>query len=100
MSDNKEAPQAQGQEQKGKQGKRKPWIRRGEQRLAPKKKDPTEIPILKYGPNNNFMRFKEAMSYTAMEKYGDLGRLIEQGTYYAGTPPVLTYLISIMIPTS
>jgi hypothetical protein len=30
------------------------------------------------------------MSYTAMEKYGDLGRLIEQGTYYAGTPPVLT----------
>jgi len=55
MSDNKEAPQAHGQEQKGKQGKRKPWMRRGEQRLAPKKKDPTEIPILKYGPNNNFM---------------------------------------------
>ena len=27
-----------------------------------KKKDPNAIPILKYGPSNNFMRFKEALS--------------------------------------
>jgi hypothetical protein len=65
-------------------------LRRGEQRQPPKKKDPTEIPILKYGPNNNFMRFKEAMSFAALKEFGDLGRLIEQGTYYAGVPPVLT----------
>jgi hypothetical protein len=36
------------------------------------------------------MRFKEAMSFAAPKEFGDLGRLIEQGTYYAGELPVLT----------
>jgi hypothetical protein len=36
------------------------------------------------------MRFKEAMSFAALKEFGDLGRLIEQGTYYAGVLPVLT----------
>jgi len=38
-----------------------PWLckqqpGRGQQ---PKKKDPEEIPILKFGPNNNFAKFKK-----------------------------------------
>jgi hypothetical protein len=37
------------------------------------------IPILKYGPSNNFMRFKEALSKKALLEYGNLGTLINQG---------------------
>jgi hypothetical protein len=35
-------------------------------------KDPDAVPILKYGPNNNFMRFQEALSKKALEEYGAL----------------------------
>jgi hypothetical protein len=44
-----------------------------------KKKDPDAVPILKYGPNNNFMRFREALSKKALEEYGTLGKLILKG---------------------
>jgi hypothetical protein len=44
-----------------------------------KKKDPDVIPILKYGPSNNFMRFKEALSKKALLEFGNLGKLINQG---------------------
>jgi hypothetical protein len=37
-----------------------------------KKKDPEEIPVLWYGPNNNFTKFKEAMSKAAFKNYGNL----------------------------
>ena len=68
------APRAQvaDRQRRQQQGRGKPWLRQGEQRQPPKKKDPTEIPILKYGPNNNFMRFKEAMSFAALKEFGDL----------------------------
>jgi len=45
----------------------------------PKKKDAEGVPILKYGPNNNFMRFQEALSKKALEEYGMLGKLILKG---------------------
>jgi hypothetical protein len=44
------------------------------------KKDPQAIPILRYGPSNNFMLFKEAMSKKALVEYGNLGKLIKQGS--------------------
>jgi hypothetical protein len=44
-----------------------------------KKKDPDAVPILKYGPGNNFMRFKEALLKKALEDYGTLGKVIKQG---------------------
>ena len=44
-----------------------------------KNKDPDAIPILKYGPSNNFMRFKEALSKKALLEFGNLGKLINQG---------------------
>jgi hypothetical protein len=60
---------------------------RGQQ---PKKKDPKEIPILKFGPNNNFAKFKEALANKALREYGDLGRLIESSEYFIPKPPDVT----------
>jgi hypothetical protein len=44
-----------------------------------KKKDPESIPILRYGPSNNFMKFTEALSNKALLDFGNLGKLIKQG---------------------
>jgi len=71
---------------------RRPWLRkqqpgRGQQ---PKKKDPEEIPILKFSPNNNFAKFKEALANKALREYGDLGRLKESGEYFVPEPPDVT----------
>jgi hypothetical protein len=52
-----------------------------------KKKDPTEIPILRYGPNNNFSKFKEALSYQALKQFGYIGCLTKLGEYYNREPP-------------
>jgi hypothetical protein len=60
---------------------------RGQQ---PKKKHPKEIPILKFGPNNNFAKFKEALANKALREYGDLGRLIESSEYFIPKPPDVT----------
>ena len=38
-----------------------------------RKKDPEPIPILRYGPSNNFMKFKEAILKKALLDYGNLG---------------------------
>jgi hypothetical protein len=38
-------------------------------------KDPDDVPILQYGPSNNFMKFKEALSkklYKNVESWGSL----------------------------
>jgi hypothetical protein len=44
---------------------------------APKSVPSDGVPILRYGPDNNYAKFKEKLSTAAIEKYGDLGRLIE-----------------------
>lgn len=46
-----------------------------------------KVPILRYGPESNFLRFKEAMSVAALERYGALGKLIELGSGYVKPPP-------------
>jgi hypothetical protein len=68
---------------------RKPWQKRNQGRYeySSKKKDPEEIPILKYGPYNNFAKFKEAISKTALKNYGQLGKLIKLGDYYEPEKP-------------
>jgi hypothetical protein len=63
-----------------------PWHGKGHHDEA-KKKDPEAIPILKYGPGNNFAKFKEAISKAALKEYGDIGKLIHQGTYYIPPAP-------------
>jgi hypothetical protein len=71
----------------------KPWLRKsgrggGQGReQSSKKKDPEQLPILTFGPNNNFAKFKEALATKALREYGDLGRLIESGHYYVPDLP-------------
>jgi hypothetical protein len=43
------------------------------------KQNPNEILILKFGPSNNFMKFKEALSKKALEENGAMGKLIMKG---------------------
>jgi hypothetical protein len=59
----------------------------GQHSSEPKKRDIEAIPILKYGPSNNFAKFKEAISKAALKQYGDLGNLIHQGSYYVPPEP-------------
>ncbi len=82
---NPKQEKAQGEQKR--QEQRKPWQKKHQyQRPEAKKKDLEEIPILKYGPNNNFPKFKEALSKAALKNYGNLGKLIKQGSYY--TPKI------------
>jgi hypothetical protein len=56
----------------------KPWQKKQHhQRPEAKKKDPEEIPIQQYGPNNNFPKFKEALSKAALKNYGNQEKLIK-----------------------
>ncbi len=44
--------------------------------------------MLRYGPANNFFKFKKAMSKAALKNYGNLSRLIQlEGHYYQPTCP-------------
>ncbi len=78
-------PKAQGEQTQ--QRKQSCWQRKGQYNPEQKKKDAEAIPILKYGPSNNFAKFKEAISKAALKQYGDLGRLIHQGSYYIPPEP-------------
>ena len=51
------------------------------ERSAPK--DSKEaVPILRYGPSNNWIDFTKKVSLAACEHYGDLGKLIDDEKYY------------------
>jgi hypothetical protein len=43
------------------------------------KKNLDDVPIIKFGPSNNLMKFKEALSKKVLEEYGVLGKLIKKG---------------------
>ena len=43
--------------------------------------------MLKFGPDSNFAKFKEKVSRLALEKFGDLGRLIESEEYFEPAAP-------------
>ncbi len=51
------------------------------------KKNPEEVPLLRFGSNNNFHKFHEALSKAACREYGHLGKLIELEKYYSPTIP-------------
>ncbi len=78
-------PKAQGEQ--GQQKRTSRWQRKGQYNSEPKKKDAEAIPILRYGPSNNFAKFKEAISKAALRQYGDLGKLICQGSYFIPPEP-------------
>ncbi len=79
-------PKQTSQAEKEKRQQHKPWHQKGQHGEA-KKKDPEAIPVLKYGPRNYFAKFKEAIVKVALNEYGDLGKLIHQGTYYIPPAP-------------
>ena len=41
-----------------------------------------DVPMLKFGPNNNYVLFKERLSTACLEKFGKLGRLIDLEEYW------------------
>ena len=41
-----------------------------------------EIPILRYGPDNNFPKFKERIARSAMDRFGNIATLIETKKKY------------------
>ena len=41
-----------------------------------------DVPMLKFGPNNNFVMFTESLSTACLEKYGALGKLIKLEKYW------------------
>jgi hypothetical protein len=43
------------------------------------------LPMLRFGKGNNFYKFKAQLSNAAIEKYGNLGKLIELERYYVPT---------------
>jgi hypothetical protein len=66
------------QDKSGKDEKKtKPWHRRN-QPTELKRKDPEAIPVLKYGPSNNFTKFRDALSKAALKEFGPIGKLIKQ----------------------
>jgi hypothetical protein len=71
------------QEQKNQPGKFQPQTN--------KKKDPEEIPILRYGASDNFHKLCEVLSKKALKEYGNLGKLIKQGTYFEPEEPDYAY---------
>jgi hypothetical protein len=88
MSDKKQS----GKPEKKTEQRYKPWLGKqgrggGLGREQSRRKDPEELPILTFEPNNNFAKFKEALASKALREYGDLGRLIESGHYYIPDPP-------------
>jgi hypothetical protein len=66
------------QDKSGKDEKKtKPWHHRN-QLTESKRKDPEAIPVLKYGPLNNFTKFRDALSKAALKEFGSIGKLIKQ----------------------
>ena len=48
----------------------------------PRKLDSNEaVPMLRYGPNTNFSIFMEKLKTACLEKFGNLGRIIEDNKY-------------------
>jgi len=86
MSDKK--PNSEKSDKKEQRTERRPWLHKKQGRGPhEKKKDPEEIPILWFGPNNNFAKFLEALENMVLCEYGDVGRLIESGEYCIPEPP-------------
>ena len=44
-----------------------------------------DVPILKYGPGNNYVVFKEKLEAACVERYGNLGRIIRDENYWVPT---------------
>lgn len=68
MSDNKKQHVAEKPEANQARQERQKWLRKQQQGIGQheKKKDPEEVPILRFSPNNNFAKCKEALANEAL----------------------------------
>jgi hypothetical protein len=68
--------------------KKSPKVDEGKKKLfrpygrTPKEETKGGLPMLRFGKGNNFYKFKAQLSNVAIEKYGNLGKLIELEKYY------------------
>lgn len=90
--DNKTFSSGRGGRGRGRQGGRGRGVRdyNGDPKHQFGTKDDGSIPILKYGPSSNFIKFRERLSEHAIKEYGNLGLLIETDEYYE--PPEINDL--------
>jgi hypothetical protein len=85
MSDEKKKDSSGG---KGSEGRSWRGRRHGNNaQSAGTKKNPEDVPLLRFGNNNNFHKFSEALSKVALREYGHLGKLIELEKYYEAKMP-------------
>jgi hypothetical protein len=70
-------PTSSGQQ---KSGKSNTWQQR--QGNEGNKKETSGIPILRFGKGNNFYQFKQTLSEVSLREFGNLGKLIQRGTYF------------------
>ena len=65
----------------------KPWRKgRGKQYAPQVRKQPGEVPILRFGQANSFYAFKETISKAAVEQFGHDRNLFKSGVLYV--PPM------------
>ena len=60
---------------------------RGKQYAPQVRKQPGEVPMLRFGQPNSFYAFKEAISKAAVEQYGHDRKLYETGVLYKPERP-------------
>ena len=97
MSD-KDKDKDKNKENMNKKGKTaKPWTRGGKgKQFAPQvRKQPGEIPMLKFGTGNNFQVFKEAISKDGVKDFGHLGTLFETRKLYEPKMPTEAEFVSL-----
>ena len=61
--------------------------RQARERSHPSPVDRNAVPVLKHGADNNYPTFKKKIAMAALEKFGDLGRMIELNAYWEPTAP-------------
>lgn len=54
------------------------------------------VTMLRYDPDNNFSKFKEKISRAPIEKYGNLGKLIETAEYFE-SPETAIWITTHMV---
>jgi hypothetical protein len=91
MREENNQPKQTPQIEKEKRQQWKPWHRKGQHGKA-RKKDPEAIPILKYGPGNNFEKLKEVISKVALKEYGTLENSFVRAPFKSHPHPIRLHM--------
>ena len=58
------------------------WLKQAPKNTGDSSED---VPLLQWGSRNNWLQFKEKMKTACLEKFGNLGRIIEEEEYFTPT---------------